>query len=54
MKKKTRKTGLKGTEAGAKWDSIFLCIGFIMYILRCTGKKEMPFSFRSAVFSFIL
>ena len=24
MKKKQKKTGLNGTEAGAKWDKIFL------------------------------
>ena len=27
MKKKSKKIGLNGTEAGAKWDSIFLCNG---------------------------
>ena len=52
--KKTKKTGLNGTEAGAKWDKILLWNGWIIFIKRHTGEKEISFSFRSAVFSFII
>jgi hypothetical protein len=53
MKKKSKKIGLNAS-AGAKWDSIFLCNGRMMFIKTSTGKKEIPFSFRSAISSFIL
>ncbi len=50
MKKKSKKIGLNGTAAGAEWDSIFLCNGWMMFIKTSTGKKEIPFSFRSAIY----
>ena len=53
MKKKKQKNGVEWTEAGAKWNSIFLCNGWIMFIKTTTGKKEIPFSFRSAVFNLL-
>jgi hypothetical protein len=54
MKKKSKKIRLNGTDAGAKWDKILLWNGWIIFIKRHTGEKEISFSFRSAVFSFII
>ena len=54
MKKKSKNIGLNGIEAVAKSNSLFLYNGWMMFIKSSTGKKEIPFSFRSAISEFIL
>ncbi len=52
MKKKF--LGFNRTEQGAKRNSIFLCNGWITFIIRLTSEKEIIFSFRITVILFIL